>query len=198
MSGPTQYSVGAGGVAYIQGPVFSLRVLDFADDCLIQFEHGEKQPVLAYRVINSEDGFERVTIIGGASAGMTVEVLHEEGELPGGVNKKPNNVSVAAQLLAKNIPATPPAAAGDSFFAIPTSWVGGTIHIVVNDVAQNRTLQKWIRSNGAWRPAGQFTTDFTKDVTEDVAIFTALDGFALQVVDGLGALNCDIYADVTQ
>lgn len=214
MGRPVEYSVAAGERADIQGPIHALRIIDFADDCQIRLNRsGETQHVTAFRTYtpSGREPFFSVRIFGGASQGMTVEVLHEPGEFQGTAQRKAARFSAGwnhkQYLLNDNA-----ANASEAVFpaGIQDSWVGGKIHIVVQDAAHARQLRKWLllssvgdptgaSGGNTWYPAGD--TDPTQpgiDQTIELPIDVSCLGFYLQVIDGLGNCPAVVFVEVPQ
>jgi hypothetical protein len=198
MGAPETYSVAAGLNLILPGPIYSVAIVDFADDCKLSFDQGEANPVQGYQVFNAvNQPFRRVRLYGGANAGMTVQVLQEEGQLAPVFGKKSSRVTAGPIFKSKALGTVAPAVAADSFFAVPASYVGGLIHVVVKDLVNPRSLRKWVLSNGVWYPAGTAgPTDPANDCTIDLPITTQIDGFFLQVNDAFGALTADINIEV--
>jgi hypothetical protein len=144
--------------------------------------------------------FEALTIIGTPSRSWVVQVF-DDGEMvgaPATATRKQLVNQLSSTVLTNAAPSgTPSSALLSHPFIIPAQWCGGILRITVRDVANARSLRKWILpyTGATWYPAGSLgPTDTANDTTIELSITAPCAGLYLQVNDAFG--NCTVDVDV--
>src|ERR1700722_7229605 len=198
---PEKYTIQAGTTYTIPGPVRAARILQYSNLSTWKWGAFQVEPISAFETAKSPDGrpAHYLRIAAGPAGPVVVTIATEAGELSqleGAVTTKPGAQTVRFPLMV-NVAlsaAAPSAFTGPLVLQAQDSWVGGYFRGIVRDVTQSRQMRKWGLRNSLWSPIGLLPsaaggTDPVNDTSFDMFIDTGLDGWYIQISDGLGALS---------
>jgi hypothetical protein len=180
-----------------RGPIYHLRVEDFADGATLQFDGGSPQPIYALGVLHAPPcrPWRSVKVSAGALGVAAVRLSSDEDEtLDGAIARKGQRYGTVALANNANVPLAAPAAAGDGYALAPSMTA---LRFTFRDNASARSVVKWLQSSaGTWMPAGSIATTPGQEVVFEVGVPVGVGRVYLQCTDVVGALAADVDAEV--